>query len=170
MILSFFAWQTELLNAHYQAKVESLGMKARNPLMLSRCGPSAILPEALVRSFVRLVTKTIEKSASSTSQESLTKLLGPGSVIPKLKLTQVTNVVNDVMSLYATVLSLKSPSLLEEAYTHIVGEIQIAYNTLLEKTLESDVEFVEVLSDNPHRDWHLEIHEAQVGFLSNEAG
>ena len=160
--MAFFAWQTELLNAEYEKSVEALGMKARNPLMLARCGPSAILPETLVRSFVQLVTKTIEKSASSTSQEALKKLLGRTSVIPKLKLTQVTNVVGDVMSFYATVLSLKSPSLLEEAYTHIVGELQIAYNTLLEKTLEKNIELVNVLTDNPHHDWKLEIHEAQV--------
>lgn len=66
------------------------------------------------------------------------------------------------MSFYATVLSLKSPSLLEEAYTHIVGELQVAYNTLLDKSLEEGAEKVEVLKENPHEGWKLEIYEAQV--------
>ena len=164
------AWQTEFLNVHYEASVETLGVNGQSPQWLARCSPSAVLPASLVRSFVRLVAKTVAKTASSTSQDSLTKLLGPASVIPKLKLTQVPNVVGDVMLLYSVVLSLKSPSLLEEAYMHIVGEIQVAFNTLLRKAVVKDVVLMDVIADNPHQNWRLEIHDAQVGCGALQCG
>ena len=57
--------------------------------------------------------------------------------------------MNELLQVYKHIMSLKSVELLEEAYRHVLGDLEITFNTLLEES-ESDYQ-CSLVASNPYK-------------------
>ena len=57
-------------------------------------------------------------------------------------------IAEELLQVYKSIMGLKSVELLEEAYRHILGDLEIAFNTLLEES-ESDFQ-CSLVASNPY--------------------
>ena len=56
--------------------------------------------------------------------------------------------VKELLQVYKHIMSLKSVELLEEAYRHVLGDLELTFNTLLEES-ESDYQ-CSLVASNPY--------------------
>nr|XP_026487269.1 serine/threonine-protein kinase SMG1 [Vanessa tameamea] len=95
--------------------------------------------EDVCLSIIELISITIKEIASNLPIEFIAQTIGPGSLLRPLRLSNNSQILNGVMSIYTNLLNLKNIPLLQETYKFVLNDMQNSYTILL-----PDIQIIEV--------------------------
>ncbi|KAK3583612.1 hypothetical protein CHS0354_039435 [Potamilus streckersoni] len=114
----------------------------------------------LILSLLGVLRKAVEVLNTQIPVAFLSQLLGPGTLLSSSRFAQHIEVRTQLMSLYHTIMGLKSVPLLEEAYRYLVGDLQQAYKVLIEESGQA-IDFI-IIDPNPFEDVQYSAHDAEA--------
>ncbi|XP_062590366.1 serine/threonine-protein kinase SMG1-like isoform X1 [Saccostrea cucullata] len=118
-----------------------------------------------ITSILTVCQKVIETFGIQLPVNFVSQLFSPGSMLRKYRFCHSEQIIQQVLALYHDVMVLKSVPLLEESFKYVVGDLQRAFNTLLQaagqKTEKS------VIPSNPYADVVYSVSEAESVCIFN---
>ncbi|ESO84130.1 hypothetical protein LOTGIDRAFT_229624 [Lottia gigantea] len=118
----------------------------------------------LIISTLSFIKKIIKSYSTKLPVPFLTDILQAQSLLRTARFSQSQEVINELMSVYHTLLGLKNVPLLEETYRLMLCDIEIAYNTLLSDHVE---ERISLTSSNHYTDIVYTYKQAELVIIFN---